>query len=188
MDYNGEQLNEFDFTDVNQIKDLHSSFTCSWINIYGLHDVAVINDVGTRFNVHSLVLEDVLNTGQRPKLEEFDDFLFLVLKMFRYDQETGVVHAEQLSMVIGKGVLITFQERKGDVFEAVRERIRKMKGRIRQSGVDYLAYALLDTVVDNYIAVIERIGERVEDLGEKVLEEPDKKIIADISNAKREVN
>jgi magnesium transporter len=188
MDYDAGQLNEFVFTDVNQIKDLHSPSACSWVDIYGLHDVGVINEIGSRFNVHSLVLEDVLNTGQRPKLEEFGHFVFLVLKMFRYDKEEEIVHAEQLSMVIGKGVLITFQERKGDVFEAVRERIRKMKGRIRQSGVDYLAYALLDTVVDNYIDVIERIGEHVEELDEKVLEEPDKAIIAEISSAKREIN
>ncbi len=188
MDYDAEQLNEFDFTDINQIKDLHASTTCSWVNIYGLHDVDVIKEVGARFNVHPLVLEDVLNTGQRPKLEEFDDFLFLVLKMFRYDQEEEIVHAEQLSIVIGKGFLITFQERKGDVFHAVRERIRKSKGRIRQSGVDYLAYALLDTVVDNYIHVIERLGERIEELDEEVLNDPGKEVLAEITNAKRELN
>ena len=188
IEYDAEHLDEFDFTDVNQIKDLRSSSACTWINVYGLHDVDVIKDIGARFNVHSLVLEDVLNTGQRPKLEDFDDFLFLVLKMFRYDQAEGVVHAEQLSMALGKGVLLTFQERKGDVFEAVRERLRKSKGRIRQTGVDYLAYALLDTVVDNYVNVIERIGEHVEALDEKVLGEPDREIIAEISNAKREIN
>ncbi len=188
IDYDSERLIERDFTDVNQIKDLHSSSACSWINIYGLHDIEVINQIGSRYGLHSMVLEDVLNTGQRPKLEDFDDVLFLVLKMFRYDPEEEIVHAEQLSMVIGNGVLITFQEQKGDVFEAVRERIRKMKGRIRQLGVDYLAYALLDTVVDNYVSVIERIGERVEELDERVLEDPDKEIIADISLAKREIN
>ena len=121
----------------------------SWINIYGLHNIEVINEIGSRFNVHSMVLEDVLNTGQRPKMEDFDDVFFLVLKMFRYDAEEEIVHAEQLSLVIGKGFLITFQERKGDVFEAVRERIRKMKGRIRQLGVDYLAYALLGTATSS---------------------------------------
>jgi magnesium transporter len=188
IDYDSGQLNEWDVTDINQIKNLHSSSACCWVNVYGLHDVDLINDVGARFNVHSLVLEDVLNTGQRPKLEEFDDFVFLVLKMFRYDQEKEAVHAEQLSMVIGRGILITFQERKGDVFVAVRDRLRKMKGRIRQLGVDYLAYTLLDTVVDNYIDVIERIGEHVEELDEKVLGEPDREIIAEVSNAKREIN
>jgi magnesium transporter len=188
MDYDAARLTECDVADGKQIKDLH--FTCSnaWVNVYGLHDVDMINEIGVRFNIHSLALEDVLNTGQRPKMEEFDDFLFLALKMFRYDQEKEVVQAEQLSMVIGKGFLITFQERKGEVFTAVRERIRKMKGRIRQLGVDYLAYALLDTVVDNYIDVIERIGEHVEELDERVLEDPGKEIIAEISNAKREIN
>jgi len=188
MEYDAEHLIEGHLTDISQIKDLRPASTCCWINVYGLHDVEFIKEIGARFNVHPIVLEDVLNTGQRPKLEEFDDFVFLVLKMFRYDQDKEVVHAEQLSVVIGKGVLITFQERKGSVFEAVRDRIRKSKGRIRQLGVDYLAYALLDTVVDNYVDVIERIGEHVEELDEKVLGEPDKEIIAEVSNAKREIN
>lgn len=187
MAYDVDRVKEFDVPS-NSIDSLQTEAGCNWINIYGLHEVDVIKALGVRFDVHPLVLEDVLNTGQRPKFEEFDEELFLVLSMFRYDSVEEVVHAEQLGMVIGNGFVITFQEQPGDVFEPVRERIRKAKGRIRTLGADYLAYALLDTIVDNYIHVIERLGERVEELDEDVLDEPDREILGRISRAKRELN
>jgi magnesium transporter len=188
IDYDASALQEYDVSGADSIKDLKFSHACNWVNVYGLHDVDLIKELGSKFNIHPLALEDVVNTGQRPKLEEFDDCVFLAVKMFRYDEETEVVQQEQLSMVLGKGLLITFQEQRGEVFTAVRDRLRKAKGRIRQYGVDYLAYVLLDTVVDNYINVIERLGEHVEDLDERVLEDPDREIMAEISNAKREIN
>ena len=188
IDYDAERLNEFDLTDVNQLKELPPAPACRWVNVYGLHDVDLVSRLGAHFNIHAMVIEDVLNTGQRPKLEEFDDFLFLVIKMFKYDQEQEAVLQDQLSMLIGRNFLITFQEQSGNVFAPVRDRIRKMKGRIRQLGVDYLSYALLDTVVDNYVDVIERIGGHVEELDEKVLGEPDKEVLTEVTNAKREIN
>ena len=129
-----------------------------------------------------------MNTGQRPKMEEFPNCLFLVVKMMRYDKEEERVHAEQLSMVLGSSYVLTFQERLGDVFEPVRERIRKHKGRIRTVGVDYLAYALLDTVVDNYIAIIERLGGKIEDIDEEVTMEPEPAVLHAFSSLRREVN
>ncbi len=188
IDYDAEQIGEFDLTGIDQLRDLATTPTCSWINVYGLHDVEQIRAVGARFNIHPLALEDVLNTGQRPKIEEYDNSIFIVVKMFRYDQSDGIVHAEQLSLVVGANFLVSFQEKPMDVFEGVRERIRKKKGRIRTMGTDYLAYALLDSVVDNYIDVIERIGSRVEELDEEILDNPGKEIIARISRAKREIN
>ncbi len=188
IDYNAENLNEFELTGVDQLGDLATSSSVTWINIYGLHDVEIIRSIGARFNIHPLALEDVLNTGQRPKIEEYDDSIFLVLKMFRYDPADGIVHAEQMSLIVGSNYIITFQEQPMDVFEAVRDRIRKKKGRIRTVGTDYLAYALLDSVVENYIDVIERLGERVEDLDGEILEDPDREIITKISHTKREVN
>lgn len=188
IDYDADQLGEFDLTGIDQLRDLAASPTCSWINVYGLHDVEQIRAVGARFNIHSLALEDVLNTGQRPKIEEYDNSIFIVVKMLRYDQSDGIVHAEQLSLIVGPNFLVSFQEKPMDVFEGVRERIRKKKGRIRTMGTDYLAYALLDSVVDNYIDVIERIGSRVEQLDEDILDNPGKRIIARISRAKREIN
>jgi magnesium transporter len=144
--------------------------------------------IGDIFDLHPLLLEDIMNTDQRPKLEEFDNCLFLVLKMLRYDKEKQVIIAEQLSMVLGRTFLLTFQEQPGDVFEPVRERIRKQKGRIRATGIDYLAYALVDTVIDNYIAIIERIGEQIEDLDEEVLTNPKPVVMEKINTLKREMN
>ena len=143
--------------------------TVTWININGLHNVELIGDIGKAFELHPLVLEDILNTGQRPKVEDFDSYIFIVLKMIRFDKETEMIRNDQFSIILGENFLLTFQEKIGDVFEPVRERIRKQKSRIRGSGVDYLAYALMDTVVDNYIYNIELLGEKIEDLEEDIL-------------------
>jgi magnesium transporter len=134
------------------------------------------------------LLEDVLNTGQRPKLDEFEDTFFVVVKMLRYDDDSDIVIAEQLSIVVGPSFVLTFQEQPGDVFEPVRERLRNGKGRIRGWGSDYLAYALLDSVVDSYIYIIEKIGEEVEELESEVLESVDPELIGEIGRLKREMS
>lgn len=188
IDYDAEKLEEFDLAGIDRLRDLALSSSVTWVNIYGLHDVETVRAIGERFKIHPLALEDVLATGHRPKVEEYDDSIFMVLQMFRYDREEEIVHAEQLSLVVGSNYLVTFQEQPIDVFEGVRERIRKKKGRIREMGPDYLAYALLDSVVDNYIEVIERVGARVEELDEEVLEEHDPEMLQRISHAKREMN
>ena len=154
----------------------------------GLHDLSTMKEIGQTFDLHPLLVEDILNTGQRPKLEVFDNCLFIVLKMIRYEKEKQMIVNEQLSMVLGDTFLLTFQEQPGDVFEPVRERIRNQKGRIRGSGIDYLAYALLDTVVDNYIFIIEKLGEKIEDIEEEVLEKADAGVMEKINIFKREMN
>jgi len=135
------------------------------------------------------VLEDILNTDQRPKMVDGGSYVFVVLKMLRFDPaHEGSILAEQLSLVLKGNTLLTFQERKGDVFEPVRERIRKSQGRIRSVGADYLMYALLDTVVDNYIQLIERLGERVEDVDEAILEDEHEGVLERITRYTREMN
>lgn len=188
IDYDQTELREDALRDIVEAAEFKRTKTVTWINVDGLHDISVIKEIGTAFDLHPLMLEDILNTGQRPKLEEFDNCLFLVLKMLRYDQEKRLVISEQLSLVLGDTFLLTFQERPGDVFEPVRERIRKRKGRIRISGIDYLAYALLDTVVDNYIYVIERLGEQIEDIEEQILARPEPVVMENINTFKREMN
>ncbi|SLM29735.1 Magnesium transport protein CorA [Desulfamplus magnetovallimortis] len=160
----------------------------TWLNVNGLHDIDIIRDIGHLFDIHPLVLEDILNTGQRPKLEEFDNFFFIVMKMVRFDKEKQMIVNEQLSMIVGGGFLLSFQERPGDVFEPVRERIRKHKGRIRNSGSDYLSYAMMDSVVDNYIYIVERLGEKIEDLEEEILAGPNSGVMEKINIFKRELN
>jgi magnesium transporter len=126
--------------------------------------MAVIEKLGQHFLIHPLTLEDTVNTAQRPKFEEFDDYLYVVLKMLTYDDNAGRVRAEQVSLVMGHNFLISFQEAEGDVFDAVRERIRRGRGRIRRGGSDYLAYALIDCIVDHYFVALEHLGEKVEAL------------------------
>ena len=188
MDYDSENLCEKEIQDIRDSAELKDTDTVSWININGLHDVKLIRSIGRLFNLHTLTLEDILNTGQRPKMEDYDNYLFFVLKMMRYDEERKFVNSEQLCLILGENYLLTFQERPGDVFDPVRERIRKQKGRIRKTGIDYLAYSLLDTIVDNYIYIIERLGEEIEDNEELILENPTREVLNKINTYKRELN
>ena len=188
IDYNSSQLQEQDIETLQECMTCRDSDTVTWININGLHDLDLIRQVGESFDIHSLTLEDILNTGQRPKMEDYDNYLYFALKMMNYDEDRGIVVSEHISIVMGNCFLITFQERPGDVFEPVRERIRKQKGRVRNAGIDYLAYTLLDTIIDNYIYIIERIGEQVEDIEDQILDNPDKSALSGIYTHKRELN
>jgi magnesium transporter len=170
MDYDGGRLDEDCPEDVETVFPLRDAPATSWINIDGLHDMAVIENLGQHFLVHPLTLEDTVNTAQRPKFEEFDDYLYVVLKMLTYDDAAERVRAEQVSLVLGDHFLISFQEAEGDVFDPVRARIRKGRGRIRQGGSDYLAYALIDSIVDHYFVVLEHLGEKIEALEAQLYE------------------
>ncbi len=188
IDYDQENLNEQYLKDIKEGIPYKETATVTWLNIYGLHDTELLKEVGAGFDLHPLVLEDISNTGQRPKMEEYDDYLFFVIKMMRYDEVEGKIHSEQLSMVLGKTFLITFHERPADIFEPVRGRIRKQKGRIRKVGIDYLAYVLLDTIIDNYIFIIERLGEHIEEIEDEILESPTQEVLTKINDYKREMN
>ncbi|MBU0519385.1 magnesium/cobalt transporter CorA, partial [bacterium] len=131
-----------------------------------------IEKLGLHFGAHPMVLEDILNTGQRPKFEDFDDYCFISLKMLYYNGKQDEIIEEQLSIILGKNFVISFQERVGDVFEPVRERIRTGKIRIRKRRADHIAYALIDSVVDNYFIVLEKLGGAIEDFEELLLDAP----------------
>ena len=143
-----------------------------WLNIHGVHDVELIRQVGELFKLHPLVLEDILNTEQRPKLDEFEGYIFLETRHFYYDKEAMAVSSEQISMVLSEHFLLTFQERPTGAFEPVRERLRASKSQIRTLGVDYLAYALLDSIVDRYFHVLEDVSEASENLEQQILSRP----------------
>lgn len=145
----------------------------TWINVDGLHDPSFVTRLGEIFSLHPLVLEDIVHTGQRPKLDELDDALFVVLKMLRYDEDAREIVDEQVSFMLKKGLLLTFQEKAaGDVFGEVRKRLLSGAGRLCKSGPDYLMYALIDAVVDNYFVVLERMGEDIEEVEESLLASP----------------
>ncbi len=143
-----------------------------WLNVHGVHDVDLIKQIGAIFKLHPLVIEDILNTEQRPKIDEFDDYIFLETRNFYYDKASMSVSSEQISLVLGKNFLLTFQERATGAFEPIRERLRAARAQIREAGVDYLAYAVLDSIVDRYFNVLEDVGEDSEALEDLLLSKP----------------
>ncbi len=188
IDYDSASLTEKEIKDIHAAAHFKTTPTVTWININGLHNIETIQNIGKIFELHPLVMEDLLNTGQRPKLEEFEDYIFIVLKMVRFDNETDTILNEQLSIIIGKNYLLTFQEQPREIFKPVRERIKKQTSRLRKTGTDYLAYALIDTVVDNYIFTIEILGEKIEGLEDEILNNPDSDVMEKINSFKREFN
>jgi magnesium transporter len=143
-----------------------------WLNLDGLFDTELIKAIGEKFGLHPLLLEDIVSVDQRPKVDEYEENLFVVLKMLSYNEDNEEIVSEQVSFVLGKDYVLSFQEREGDVFDSVRDRIRTMKGRMVNSGPDYLLYALVDTIVDNYFIILEKLGERLEDLEEEIIDNP----------------
>ncbi|MBC7765057.1 MAG: magnesium/cobalt transporter CorA [Hyphomonadaceae bacterium] len=141
-----------------------------WINVDGLNNMDIIERICKSHHIHALVMEDVLNTSQRPKIENYDDYIYLVAKMVYFEQETMV--DEQLSIILGKGYVISFGEREGDVFNQIRDRIRKNGIHLRGNGADYLAYSLLDAIVDGYFGVLEKLGDKIDDVEEQLLNHP----------------
>lgn len=170
--YTTEGFTEQDLKSLEELPMPGTTAGITWLDIDGLDDEKVIHTVGERYHLHALLLEDVLNFDHRPKLEEYQDTLFVVAKMLSLDEETGGIDLEQVSFVLAKGTLISFQERPGDILDPIRERIRKNLGRVRKHGADYLLYALLDVIVDNYFLIVENVGERIQELERKVTVRP----------------
>jgi magnesium transporter len=165
---------------------LRDSPTTTWIDIEGLHDVELLKKFGAHFGLHPLVMEDILNTHQRPKMEEYDDYLYIVVRML-YAKEGGSLHSEQVSIVIGTSFVTTFQEIPGDVFDPVRRRIEQGLGRSRRMGPDYLAYLLMDAMVDNYFTVLEKTADRIEQLEHRIAEKPLPEDLAHVHELRREL-
>lgn len=188
MDYDAQQYQEKVLGDIQEAFPFKDTSSVTWINIDGVHRTDIVESVGKHFNLHPLVLEDIVIVGQRPKAEDFEDHLFILVKMLRYNAKEHTVLFEQISLILGTNYVISFQETVGgDVFDGVRNRIRTGKGRIRKMGADYLAYALIDAIVDNYFIVLEQIGERVEELEEAIVTDPDQNIATYVHSLKREI-
>jgi len=187
IDYDEAQLEEKEVKQIEECFPRKDKPTVTWINIDGIHQVEIIEKLGSHFGLHPLLLEDILNTEQRPKMEDFDDYIFVVLKMLYYDGKKDEIEVEQVSLILGSNFVISFQEREGDVFDPIRERIRKGKGHIRKAGADYLAYALLDTIVDSCFLILETAGERIEDTEQQLATNPVPETLHLIRKLKKEM-
>lgn len=184
MGYGPEAVTEREVRDLEDVRGFVGSHPVTWVNVDGLGDAATISRLGEIFGLHRLSLEDVVNVHQRAKVEQYPNYLFIVARMAQSGEK---IDTEQLSVFLGTNFVLTFQEQYGDCFDPVRDRIRKGGGRIRGSGPDYLAYALLDAFIDNYFPVLEHLGERLEALEDEVIARPDRQTIAQIHQSKRDL-
>ncbi len=187
IQYDTAMLEEMIDVSPEQCRDCSKAPGVTWINVNGIHNIGLIESLGKYFDLHPLTLEDIVNTTQRPKVEEFPSYVYAVLKMMSFDEAAKRVEIEHVSLILGKNYVISFQEHEGDVFDYVRERIRKAKGRIRSLKADYLAYALMDAAVDHYFLAIERIGDRIEDMDDHILAHPKPEDIQEVHQMKREI-
>lgn len=187
IDFSEAELHERAATRAAECRSCIDSSTVSWINVNGLHDIELMREFGEVFGLHPLVLEDMLNMGQRPKMEYHPDYALIVLKMLRQHPESQETLVEQVSLILGRHYVLTFQEREGDVFDTIRGRLRGGQGRIRQMGSDYLAYALVDAIVDGYFVVLESLGDRVEALQDRALEQATPETLQELHALKRDL-
>jgi magnesium transporter len=187
IDYDETYVEEKEDVNLEDCLPFKTLPTVTWVNVTGIHDVDVIKQFEASFDIHPLVLEDIVHTGQRPKLEDHGDYIYIVLKMLRSADTENGIDAEQISLILGANFVLSFQEREGDVFDSIRQRIKKGKGRLRKAGSDYLAYALIDAIVDNYFGVLETVGEEIEGIQEDVLNDPDPSTLKEIQDKKREM-
>ncbi|WP_297696302.1 magnesium/cobalt transporter CorA [uncultured Eudoraea sp.] len=189
IDFDAKEFEENALNELAEIQKYQDKKTVTWLNIDGLHNPILMREIAQVFELDDLVLANVMNTNSRPTVHEFDNCIFISIKMLQLDEKTGLISVENLSLILTKSVLISFQEKRGDVFEPIRDRIRKKKKRIRNGWTDYLAFALLDIVIDNYIYIISVLGEKIELLEENLGgDQPNKSVIKKINMFKRELN
>ena len=186
IEYGPGEINEHQFTSLAESQAYRPRLPVLWLNVHGLHEPEVMAEIGRRFKLHPLVLEDILNTEQRPKVDDYGDYLFLVARFFEIDAETGQIGSDQVSLILGPDYVLSFQERPSGRFDPLRERLRQDRGQIRKLGADYLAYSLLDTVVDRYFTILETIGERTEELEDMMLERPRPGALQTVHQLKRD--
>ncbi len=181
-EYDEANAETYEIKSVEEIDPFTDTPQVTWVSVCGLHETDFLKQVGERFKVHPLVLEDILNTDTRPKIEITDDYLFIVMKMLTYNAEHKILETEQVSFILGKTFLFSFSERSDEIFNPIKERISSQLGRIRKRGSDYLLYALMDIVVDNYFLALEKIEERIELLDDEIINTPNKSQIESIYN------
>lgn len=185
--YNAQEIQEVSGKTLDCVPKTIPADANVWINLEGLYDQKPVEELGARYELHPLTVEDILNVAQRSKVEEFDNYLFVTLKMLCWDVARKDFNIDQLSLVLGNNFLLSFQERPTDLFDDIRKRLLTPKQQLRQQGCDYLAYRLIDTVIDNYFVVLENMGDKIEDLEELILNEPTPKNARALYQLKRQM-
>ncbi|MFZ2198479.1 MAG: magnesium and cobalt transport protein CorA, partial [Thermodesulfovibrionales bacterium] len=188
IDYDDSSFQEKELKTVDECFSYKDKPTRTWINIDGLHQKDVLEKLSDCFGFHPLVMEDIMNTDQRPKMEDYADYLYIVLRMLYYNDADNSITTEQVSLIVSRSSVISFQEGlEGDVFGSLRERLRSDKGKVRKMGADYLAYSMIDAIVDSYFTILEKLGERIELLEEELISAPGSKTLHEIHYLKREM-
>lgn len=186
IEYGPEHLDIRQLTSIDQAFPFKSAPTVTWLNVVGLHEVAVLEKIGQQYRIHPLILEDALNTSKSPKIETFDDYIYILLKIIVPGQDK-LMDIDQLSMILGTNFVLTFQERQADFFAPIRSRLANINGHLRKWGPDYLTCALMDVVVDNYFLVLEKMSDSIESLEDKVVSEPDHSLVKKIQMLRRDL-
>ena len=187
IEYNKTQYNEKEIETIEECFPLKDKDTVTWINITGVSRTDIIKNIGKQLNLHPLVLEDIVNTDQRSKMESFEDYIFIVLKIPFYDEQNSEIKIEQVSLVLGSNFVISFQEIENPIFNPVKERLKNPKSSIRKYGADYLAYCLIDIIIDNHFSIIENLEKDVESIEEDLSMNPSKETLQAIHKLKREM-
>ncbi len=186
IDYDAENFRQSRPESPDKCRPFRDLPTVTWINVDGIHDTGIVKSLADDFGLHTLVHEDILNTSQRAKMEDFGEYIFIVLKMLQWNQARDEMTVEQVSLVLGRNFVLSFQQRPGDVFESIRQRIRNSQGRIRRMSGDYLACCLLDAVVDGYFIVLEKISDKLETLENRTMTHPTPRMLGEIHHLRRE--
>ncbi len=182
FDYSSSQFRETTPDSVSLKRTDSKSVT--WINVDSIKDQATLDHLASEFNIHPLVIEDIVHTSQRPKVEDYDSYLYIVVQMLDYNSK---LVSEQVSIILGKNYVITFQEKKGDIFDNIRERIRKDKGKVRRMGADFLAYSILDSIVDHYFVLLEKLGDKVGKIEDELITNPSYSTLHKIQKIKKQM-
>ncbi|NOS84188.1 MAG: magnesium/cobalt transporter CorA [Ignavibacteria bacterium] len=188
IDYKGHLVNEKEIIDPKECNVYTHKDSISWIDVEGIHDISLVQSLTDSLSIHPLVVEDIVNVEQRAKMEEFDGYIYLVLKMFHLGKNNDDVIPEQVSIILAKNYVVTFQEGvEGDTFQEIRNRIRNNKGIINNMTSDYLVYSIIDSIIDSYFTILEVFGERIEHLEEELVNNPQKRTLTEIYRIKREM-
>lgn len=185
LEFSKDQLIEQECINPKDWLPFKNKQTVKWFRVSGLHDVELIEELGRRFDIHPLVLEDIVNTHQRPKIEEYDNLIYIVFRIINFDSETITFQNDQLSILIGSNYILTFEEKESDLFQPIVQRIKNSHGKFRTQGADFLSYSIIDLIVDHYFLIEDSLTEIVELLEDELLLSPQPEMLNKIQKLKR---